>query len=39
MVVNWFAAYTLTRHEKHVAAILAARHIESFLPLYAALHR
>lgn len=39
MVVNWFAAYTLTRHEKHVAAILAARHMESFLPLYAALHR
>lgn len=38
-VVNWFAAYTLTRHEKHVAAILATRHIESFLPLYATLHR
>lgn len=39
MVVNWFAAYTLARHEKHVAAILAARHIESFLPLYTAVHR
>jgi transcription antitermination factor NusG len=39
MVVNWFAAYTLTRHEKHVRAILTARHIEAFLPLYAVLHR
>lgn len=39
MVINWFAAYTLAHHEKHVAAILAARHLESFLPLYTALHR
>jgi transcription antitermination factor NusG len=36
---NWFAAYTLSRHEKRVASLLAGRQIESFLPLYAALHR
>jgi transcription antitermination factor NusG len=36
---NWFAAYTLSRHEKRTAQILSARQIESFLPLYTALHR
>jgi transcription antitermination factor NusG len=36
---NWFAAYTLSHHEKRVAGLLAARQVESFLPLYSALHR
>jgi transcription antitermination factor NusG len=36
---NWFAAYTQSHHEKRVAWHLAARQIESFLPLYAARHR
>jgi transcription antitermination factor NusG len=31
---QWFAAYTTPRHEKHVAEMLAERHVESFLPLY-----
>ena len=31
---EWFAAYTLPRHEKAVGRQLDARHIESFLPLY-----
>ena len=35
---NWFAAYTNSHHEKSVASRLAERHIESFLPLYAARH-
>src|SRR6266478_5383787 len=36
---NWFAAYTNSHHEKRVASHFAERRIESFLPLYAALHR
>ncbi len=32
--LQWFAAYTTPRHEKHVAEILAEREIETFLPLY-----
>jgi len=36
---NWFAAYTNSHHEKRVATHFAERRIESFLPLYAALHR
>jgi transcription antitermination factor NusG len=36
---NWFAAYTLSHHEKRVAGLLAARQVESFLPLYSAVHR
>jgi transcription antitermination factor NusG len=35
---NWFAAYTLSHHEKHVALLLKGREVESFLPLYATLH-
>ncbi len=31
---EWFAAYTLPRHEKAVGRQLDARYIESFLPLY-----
>jgi transcription antitermination factor NusG len=37
--VSWFAAYTISHHEKRVASLLAGRQIESFLPLYAVLHR
>jgi transcription antitermination factor NusG len=32
--LQWFAAYTTSRHEKHVGEVLAERNIESFLPLY-----
>jgi transcription antitermination factor NusG len=32
--LQWFAAYTTPRHEKHVAELLAEREIETFLPLY-----
>jgi transcription antitermination factor NusG len=32
--LQWFAAYTTPRHEKHVSEVLAERNIESFLPLY-----
>jgi transcription antitermination factor NusG len=36
---NWFAAYTNSHHEKRVASHFGERRIESFLPLYLALHR
>jgi transcription termination/antitermination protein NusG len=36
---SWFAAYTNSHHEKQVARQFAERHIESFLPLYAARRR
>jgi transcription antitermination factor NusG len=36
---RWFAAYTLSHHEKRVAALLSERQIESFVPLYATIHR
>lgn len=36
---NWFAAYTNSHHEKRVASHFRWRQIESFLPLYATLHR
>jgi transcription antitermination factor NusG len=36
---NWFAAYTNSHHEKRVASHFGERQIESFLPLYSALHR
>lgn len=32
--MQWFAAYTTPRHEKHVSELLAERNIEAFLPLY-----
>lgn len=35
---NWFAAYTNSHHEKRVASHFDERQIESFLPLYSALH-
>jgi len=36
---HWFAAYTLSHHEKRVAALLTGREIESFVPLYRTVHR
>ena len=35
----WFAAYTAPRHEKFVQAQLAAKQIQSFLPLYTTVRR
>jgi transcription termination/antitermination protein NusG len=35
----WYAAYTAPRHEKVVQAQLAAKQIQSFLPLYTAVRR
>lgn len=35
----WFAAYTLPRHERRVAAQLAERHILSFLPTFKSARR
>lgn len=32
--MNWFAVYTVTRHEKRVAQLLNLLEIENFLPLY-----
>jgi transcription antitermination factor NusG len=36
---HWFAVYTNSHHEKSVASQLAARRVESFLPLYATRRR
>jgi transcription antitermination factor NusG len=36
---EWFAAYTIPRHEKAVGRQFDARQIQSFLPLYRALRR
>lgn len=36
---RWFAAYTCPNHEKRVAALLRARAVEHFLPLYRSLRR
>jgi transcription antitermination factor NusG len=33
---HWYAAYTIPRHEKRVAELLASRNIEAFVPLYRA---
>jgi transcription antitermination factor NusG len=35
---NWFALYTRTHHEKRVVEHLKQRGIESYLPLYQAVH-
>ena len=35
---NWYAAYTKPRHEKNVAAQLGMREVETYLPLYCAIH-
>lgn len=36
---HWYAAYTCANHEKRVAAELAGRDVEYFLPLYTSLRR
>ena len=36
---HWYAAYTCANHEKPVAAELAARGVEHFLPLYSSVRR
>jgi transcription antitermination factor NusG len=36
---NWHAVFTLTNHEKRVAANCQLRQIESFLPVYRVRHR
>src|SRR5437879_3415280 len=36
---RWYAAYTLPRHEKIVAHQLAQKSVDSYLPLYEAIHR
>lgn len=36
---KWYAVFTLTRHEKRVAAHCQDRQIENFLPLYSEKHR
>ena len=36
---NWFAVYTVPRHEKRVAEYFELRQIESYLPLYRARRR
>lgn len=35
----WYAAYTVSRHEKTVAQHLLQREVECFLPLYETVHR
>src|ERR1700756_4275342 len=35
----WYAAYTVSRHEKAVAQHLLQREVECFLPLYETVHR
>ncbi len=36
---RWYAAYTISRHEKQVARQLEERGLNCFLPLYRAIHR
>jgi transcription antitermination factor NusG len=36
---HWYAVYTCAQHEKRVAAELAARTVEHFLPLYSSVRR
>ncbi len=36
---RWYAAYTLSRHEKQVACQLEERQLDCFLPLYTSIHR
>jgi transcription antitermination factor NusG len=38
-ILQWYAIYTYSRHEKRVAVQLQARGIEAFLPLYRCTHR
>jgi transcription antitermination factor NusG len=36
---QWYAIYTRSRHEKHVAQQLGEKRVEHFLPLHKAMHR
>lgn len=36
---NWYAVYTLPRHEKVIAERLIQKDVETYLPLYRAIHR
>ncbi|HUZ47365.1 MAG TPA: UpxY family transcription antiterminator [Terriglobia bacterium] len=36
---KWYAVYTCARHEKRAAELLESKEVETFLPLYEALHR
>jgi transcription antitermination factor NusG len=36
---KWYAAYTMPRHEKLVAAQLGMRELDTYLPLYRTIHR
>jgi transcription antitermination factor NusG len=36
--LRWYAAYTLPRHEKAVADRLSRQEVETYLPLYCAVH-
>src|SRR5438045_7937200 len=38
MSQKWYAAYTMPRHEKQVASQLTMRAVETYLPLYRAIH-
>lgn len=35
---RWYAAYTMPRHEKQVASHLTLRAVETYLPVYRAIH-
>jgi transcription antitermination factor NusG len=37
--LQWFAAYTTPRHEKHISHVLQERNVETFLPLYRTLRQ
>jgi len=39
VVPQWYAVYTCARHEKSVAQQFTQKQVESYLPLYDALHR
>jgi transcription antitermination factor NusG len=36
---SWYAAYTITNHEKRVSERLRLRSVEEFLPVYESVHR
>ncbi len=36
---RWYAVYTCARHEKRAAELLERKEVETFLPLYEAVHR
>lgn len=38
-IPKWYAVHTFAHHEKHVMKRLAARQLETFLPLYSVTHK